>query len=295
MRTNSKKGGFEADLLYLICMIGTVFWLFGVAKGIIFAGNSNIIILDLLSACISILGLIGLKRGHDPEALSLVYCVTWLPLFVGYWQMMNGLDGPFSYGFFVLIIVYVALLQPRVRVTMVALLCIINLALLGLNLNWFGVHILPSNNDVINPIALDYFLCSFLIACLVAYMKSKFDSERKSMAEQNQELTELNRQLREKRKRLVLQQEMMVKIQTNLEVIMNDRLQEYTIRNRELADYAYENAHMIRGPLTNILALVDLIKIDGQDSKKKEQVLNSVELNANELDSIIKKLNRTLN
>jgi HAMP domain-containing protein len=63
-------------------------------------------------------------------------------------------------------------------------------------------------------------------------------------------------------------------INNNLEAIVHERTKRLELQNKQLADYAFTNAHKLRGPLTRILGLINIIHI----SKTIEEKLIYVKL-----------------
>ena len=80
----------------------------------------------------------------------------------------------------------------------------------------------------------------------------------------------------------------------NLEAIVNTRTQELSLRNNQLASYAFMNAHNVRGPLARILGLIQLIDINAVKENEHEQLWGNLRNSAFELDSVIKSINTQL-
>ena len=55
----------------------------------------------------------------------------------------------------------------------------------------------------------------------------------------------------------------------HLEEIVNNRTNEINERNRELSEFAFVNAHMLRAPLTRIMGLTSLLSKRGYMDKKQ--------------------------
>ncbi|UTW62895.1 PAS domain-containing protein [bacterium SCSIO 12741] len=62
-------------------------------------------------------------------------------------------------------------------------------------------------------------------------------------------------------------------------------------KNEQMRNYAFLNSHHVRGPLSSILGLIDLIRMEPQASM---QYLQLIEQCAHELDEVINKINREL-
>lgn len=72
-----------------------------------------------------------------------------------------------------------------------------------------------------------------------------------------------------------------------------DRTAELETRNKQLEKFAYANSHTIRGPLSRILGLLNLI--DLKDTELDEKMLmTNIRLSANEVDKAISEINQIL-
>jgi signal transduction histidine kinase len=64
-------------------------------------------------------------------------------------------------------------------------------------------------------------------------------------------------------------------------------------QNQQLTEFAFFNAHKVRGPLARILGLVHLIKISPTDGLNRDLVTRLDE-SSKELDETIKEINKVL-
>lgn len=118
-----------------------------------------------------------------------------------------------------------------------------------------------------------------LITVALSSAKRK-ESERKIMEQaeyirsQNNELMTVSEQLR--------------MLNLNLERRVLERTKELENQNARLSEYAYINAHLLRGPLCRILGLLNLMETDGAD--QDGQLLPLLRRSATELDNVIQKI-----
>jgi tetratricopeptide (TPR) repeat protein len=108
----------------------------------------------------------------------------------------------------------------------------------------------------------------------------------------------LNREIQEKSEEIARQSEELQAmnaevhaINTNLEKLVKERTEKIHDQNKVLKEYAYMNAHKVRGPLARILGLVNLYK-DHQVSVV--ELFDKVEDSAVELDKVINEINSSL-
>jgi light-regulated signal transduction histidine kinase (bacteriophytochrome) len=72
----------------------------------------------------------------------------------------------------------------------------------------------------------------------------------------------------------------------NLEQKVNDRTKELQIKNERLVQYAFMNAHMLRGPLCRIKGLSLLRKMASTNDSDREVIEDMMEKSIDELDKI---------
>lgn len=82
-------------------------------------------------------------------------------------------------------------------------------------------------------------------------------------------------------------------INDNLEHLVHERAEQIKIQNQQLKEYAFFNAHKVRGPLARILGLIQLIKID-PSMVESEKLLDKLEDASEELDKTIGDINAIL-
>jgi two-component system, sensor histidine kinase LadS len=109
---------------------------------------------------------------------------------------------------------------------------------------------------------------------------------------------ELEQKVKERTKILELQNEEIQKqkeeirtINENLEGLVQKRTSQLQDRNNRIREYAFSNAHLVRGPMARILGLTYLAK-SAPDSLEK--VIPLIDDNAKDLDNVIKGMTRIL-
>ncbi len=79
----------------------------------------------------------------------------------------------------------------------------------------------------------------------------------------------------------------------NLEERIKERTSELEFQNNQLAEYAFINSHLLRGPLCRLLGLINLIDHTEIQDKEKD-LINHLKLSGEELDEVIKKINSAI-
>jgi len=91
---------------------------------------------------------------------------------------------------------------------------------------------------------------------------------------------------------IIQQQQQIEQINKSLEKTVKERTVQLEDQNKKLLEYAYFNAHKVRGPLARILGLTYLV----QNSPKDNQIemIERIEVSARELDNVIREVNHSL-
>ena len=79
----------------------------------------------------------------------------------------------------------------------------------------------------------------------------------------------------------------------DLEERIKARTSELEIQNNQLAEYAFINSHLLRGPLCRLLGLINLIDHTEIQDKEKD-LINHLKLSGEELDEVVKKINSAI-
>lgn len=78
-----------------------------------------------------------------------------------------------------------------------------------------------------------------------------------------------------------------------LEVRVKERTEELETQNKRLAEYAFINSHLLRGPVSRVLGLINLI--DNDKTLKESELIDLLRRSGSELDEIVKKITEALN
>jgi signal transduction histidine kinase len=65
-------------------------------------------------------------------------------------------------------------------------------------------------------------------------------------------------------------------------------IQKIEEHNSRLKDIAWTQTHLVRGPLARIMGISSLLKLENKDPDARNQLLDYLEISANELDEVIK-------
>ena len=277
---------FSRKVFRYLMLLSIVYWFFGSIKAWVLASDETIVFLDAVNGLTAFVLLILYRKGLNYQALATGYALYWCPMLYLYMVNMGGLDGPFSYAFFPIMIFTIILVENPMRLIVVVILAAIVILV--------ALRFPLANQETVTiiPIFVNYIFVAFLISFLLGYMKRNYDLARYKIIEQNHEMNLLNENLDSKRRQLIDQKTLIVNIQNNLEILIKDRTQEQELKRVQLEEYAYDNAHIVRGPLTNILSLVELLEKEGNADIQSN--LTQVKKAALELDQQVQRINEIL-
>ena len=81
-------------------------------------------------------------------------------------------------------------------------------------------------------------------------------------------------------------------LNTNLELKIKERTAELERRNKQLAEYSFINAHILRGPVARLAGLYNILKYTSEE--EKEDILGLMKDSIDEVDEVSKKINRSI-
>lgn len=116
----------------------------------------------------------------------------------------------------------------------------------------------------------------------------------------NQKLSKLNQEIFEKHEEILAQAEELTqaneeigRINESLEAEVKLRTEKIEVQNKKLIEYAYSNAHRVRGPLARIMGLAKLMQNETSPEQLKEYN-DHLHASAVDLDTVIRNINKEL-
>ncbi|SKC46673.1 coiled-coil domain-containing protein [Ohtaekwangia koreensis] len=110
-------------------------------------------------------------------------------------------------------------------------------------------------------------------------MTVEIEEQNKMLKDQNEEITSINNRLEE--------------ANFLLEERVAKRTQELENHNQRLAEYAFINSHLLRGPLCSILGLINLLNKTSLSENEKE-ILRHLKESSHNLDDVVSKISKAL-
>lgn len=125
-----------------------------------------------------------------------------------------------------------------------------------------------------------------LILLLISIIAVLFYNQVKKQARLNRLLKEKNKEIKEKALELEI-------LNNNLEQMVEERTHVIQKKNVKLKEYSFLNAHIVRGPLANILGLTKLLKSEVSEDDK-QQMIDHLHYSADKLDDVLTDIKKRL-
>ena len=148
--------------------------------------------------------------------------------------------------------------------------------------------------------SLLFFLGIFAIVVTVLaiiYYKSLLQNRRDKheLTLMNERILLQNEAIQDKSEKLTIANNEIAKMNENLQTLIDEKTSKILEQNERFIEYAFHNSHRVRGPLTRILGLVNLVKIGAIKQDEISYMLNEIDNASKELDNVLKEINNSLN
>lgn len=128
---------------------------------------------------------------------------------------------------------------------------------------------------------------------VIFYLYWQYRAANKRLKELNASIQEKNEEILSQADELQSVNDAMKRINIDLEAMVEERTREVRMQNEKLIEYAYFNAHKVRGPLARIMGLVNVLDLEEHNNSVRlftEKMRDS----ALELDDVIREINDKL-
>lgn len=276
----------EKRILQFGLSLSSVYQLYQIINGII-SGASTVVLNIAIGIFIVSLLFISLRL-RNTTGIAILYHLIMLPILVYFWTEFGGLAGTVP----MIMYAYVSMIICTLHGTILIIILIIYSIVFFLlsffpQLTNIPVHD-ASKVDPIQP-AIDFFVIALIITTFLIYLKDRLFTYRARISHRHQQLQQLSLTLQKQNEELHESQEETLLINENLENIVEKHIKGIEEKNRELGEYAFINAHLLRAPICRMLGIINLMEIEGADAD-----LTSVKEKAMQIDSIIRRINDAL-
>lgn len=285
------KDSIERPLTQYGLILGILYQLYQSVFDVFLGAHINAIFINIIVTLFFLLLLALLKLQKSVNLVAGLLHLALLPAFVYFWYYNGGINGLVPYILCMYSGFIIASTTGAVKIASMAVYFVTFSMLL------FFPEILMSS-PATTPLNLDskpidYLVVALLITAFVVYLKNKYLYYRRQVAIRNEQLERVALTLFNQNEELTTQQEEIKSINENLEALIADHTRGIESKNRELSEYAFINAHMLRGPLSRILGLTNLMENDPGNYPPAD--LKRIRESAQEIDRIIKEINAVLN
>lgn len=286
---NNIVRNFEARVFHYGMIVGMSFRLLRTIHELLIDSPTPIILLGVFNLLLLIF-LFWLYRKNFTLAFVIFFTQVLISSIVT-WSNSGGWNGTVPYLFLVLMITMI--------ITSYGLLQIGSLLVYGTALILFAytdfAGSLSSLNKHYSLLSMEFdFLINTTILILVTfYLKENFISFRESVEQNNEQLRKSSETLIEQTRQLYNQQRELNEIRNKLEATIPEKITEVQNRADVLNEYAFINAHHVRGPLARVLGLIYLIELEN-NGKASPEALHKIKRSAEDMDAIIGKINRII-
>lgn len=178
-------------------------------------------------------------------------------------------------------------METIVLVTLLLVFIIANGVYVSTQVGSYPVTIYPAQFTVSGVF---FALITATVASLFGYTQH---AVHKRLVNQNLTLKLMTAEIEEQNKMLKEKNEEITSINNGLEERVAERTLELEDHNRKLAEYAFINSHLLRGPLCSILGLINLLNNTSLSEKEKEILMHLKESSHN-LDDVVSKISKAL-
>jgi len=283
------KEKFEKDILQFGLLVGISYQLYQTLMSLVPTVIINLALTNvLITLMIFFIYLLVQRKGAHPVLLLTLHFVALAGL-TFFWKNYGGISGTVP-SFFCFYASFIVVSSRGITRWVIIFIFVLVLASYFLFRDRMGMESVyePSKINLIQR-NIDYLTVAVLIVAITLYMKRKFDFYRGRVSKRYQQLDQIAKTLHDQNLELATRQGETCSINENLESMVDERALQIENKNKSLSEYAFINAHMLRGPLCRIIGLVNLMEQD-PNALNTDQ-LAQIKSIAQEIDQHIKEIN----
>jgi len=284
------KEKLDINLFQYGLILGIVYQLYQSFYAAAISAEVTTAIVNIIIALVLVFLYILSPKAKNVQILAAVLHFIVLNGFLYFWKNFGGYAGTVP-AFMCLYVGFIVALSKGIYqqtfLTIFAVFIIVLLyfpSLAGIENN-YDISIIP---DIQRNV--DYFIIGCLIAFFIVYMKRQLLSYQKLISKRYIQLKKVADTLSIQNEELKSQQNELHAINDNLEKIIKDRISEIEKKNKDLSEYAFINAHMLRGPLSRVIGITNLLV---REENNKEQ-LQTISTLASDIDKIVREINEVV-
>lgn len=277
------KGTLEKTIFRFTLILAIVYQLYQVINGL-FSGATTTILNASITVLFGIIFLLTFKVSNI-KYLAFFLHLAVIPILIHFWKNFGGLAGTVPLILFVYASWIILTLRGWLQIIMLGIYLVVFLVLTELP-SLTGIPVTNPEKLSIFQLSIDYFVVALILMAFLMYLKNKFLAYRKRIEHRHEQLQKLTETLLKQTDKLQYSQEEIRSINENLEQIIEQRIKKIEERNVQLEEYAFINAHLVRGPLCRIIGLAVLMQQEQADPQ-----LATVQEKARQVDVLIRRIN----
>jgi signal transduction histidine kinase len=274
---------FEKAIFKYTLVLALLYQLYQTLNALL-SGATTIVLNLTITVCLTIVLLLSWKI-KDVNYLAFCFHLAILPVLIYFWINFGGLLGTVPIILFAYTSWIILSLRGWQQLVILSIYLIVFIILTEfpqiVGLTFSEKHILSTTQ-----LSIDFLVITLIITTFLLFLKTKFVTYRKRIEGRNKELQESNINVARQVEQLRNSQEEIKSINDNLEKIIEQRIQNIELKSKELEEYAFINAHLVRGPLCRIIGLTMSI-----EREEKNNNIGIIRQKAEQVDIIIKKIN----
>jgi signal transduction histidine kinase len=229
------------------------------------------------------------KQGTQPVAFTLHLIA--LAAFTYFWVHNGGFAGTVP-NFLCAYVSFITITSVGVFRWLGLSLLVVGIIIYFYFPGWLGLanYMNPSLIDPRQQ-CIDYLVIGGLIITFSWYMKTKFLYYRSRVGKRHIQLSKMAEKLHGQNQELATREEETRAINENLESIVETKRNELEKKNFALAEFAFINAHMLRGPLCRVIGLLNLME---KDPKFQPEQIATIRNITDQIDKQVKTINSVL-
>jgi signal transduction histidine kinase len=286
------KENLEKDILLYGLLIGIGYQLYQTLLSVVPQLYVDLALVNMLITLILFFLYLLVQQKGARSVLLIALHLCALTALTFFWKNYGGMSGT-APSFFCVYTSFIVVCSHGWAQRVVILTLSATLAFYFLFPAWLGMTS-PFEPSRINALQrnVDYVVVGGLIISFTLYMKRKFVFYRDRVSNRYRQLDQIAQTLQFQNQELATRQEETRAINDNLESLVADRMREVENKNQALAEYAFINAHMLRGPLCRILGLIHLM--EKEEDRYSPRQLAQLRATAQEIDQRVKEINSVI-
>ncbi len=262
-------------------ILGTLYLFLRLSHNLLIQADQGILAINV--GAVTVLGLLYLLHKKYFQLATSIFFLICLVLMGSVWNNYGGWNGPVPYTIMVLLIFIC--ISTRGWVTPFLLICY------GLSIPFFKqFSAFPVNPNYSSlSLSFDFLVNSILLIAITLFLKQKFNRNKVAIEMASKQIQDSKEELLLQSNLLLSQQKEIVDLKKQRKRLLDVKKVEVKEAADQLAHYRFMNSHILRSPITKILGVVDLIKLNHPDDPEMEQ-LNQIMGKAQDMDQEIRKL-----